>query len=184
MLPVWNLPAQFLRIPLSCQTVYICRLVSHLNQRSRLYSVKTLSHRFVLWQWWIRLRLWEEEINCIQGPAVQRYVKPVVQKTCAIRIAVSVSSLSLWLFFFSSINGAAPLESVPSSICGQWRPKSDQGLCCPQTLSLDTIKVQWRAIARMRLCACADWCESVHFAHARRHFSHVSMPINCWKAYY
>ena len=28
----------------------------------------------------------------------------------------------------------------------------------------------WRANARMRLCACAGWCESAHFARARRHF--------------
>ena len=26
---------------------------------------------------------------------------------------------------------------------------------------------QWRANARMRLCACAGWCEYAHFAHAR-----------------
>ena len=29
---------------------------------------------------------------------------------------------------------------------------------------------QWRAKARMRACACTDWCESAHFAHSRRLF--------------
>ena len=28
----------------------------------------------------------------------------------------------------------------------------------------------WRANARMRLCACAWWCKSAHFAHVRRQF--------------
>ena len=30
---------------------------------------------------------------------------------------------------------------------------------------------QWRVNARMRLYACARWCESAHFVHVRRHFS-------------
>ena len=29
----------------------------------------------------------------------------------------------------------------------------------------------WRAKTRMRSRACAVWCESAHFVHARRHFS-------------
>ena len=29
---------------------------------------------------------------------------------------------------------------------------------------------QWRAKARIKFCACAGWCESADFAHARRHF--------------
>ena len=29
---------------------------------------------------------------------------------------------------------------------------------------------QWKANARIILCACAGWCASAHFAHDRRHF--------------
>ena len=49
-------------------------------------------------------------------------------------------------------------------------PWSDQGLRCPLTESLSHYKIyQWRANARMRLCACGNESESVHFAHAGRH---------------
>ena len=38
---------------------------------------------------------------------------------------------------------------------------------------------QWRANARMRLCACARWCESAYFAHARRHSFAWRSPNKC-----
>ena len=38
--------------------------------------------------------------------------------------------------------------------------------------------LQWTTIARMRPCACAEWCESTHFAHAQRHFFLWHGPYN------
>ena len=34
-----------------------------------------------------------------------------------------------------------------------------------------------RAKSRLRLCACAGWCESAHFAIARRHFVPLTWPV-------
>ena len=39
----------------------------------------------------------------------------------------------------------------------------------------DTIECD--GAARMRLCACAGWCKSEHFAHARRHYFAWCSPI-------
>ena len=72
----------------------------------------------------------------------------------------------------------APGENVSSGTCRQRRPiackstQSDQNLHCPLTESFDTIEcINWDyQMARMRLCACAGWCESAHFAHTWRHF--------------
>ena len=48
---------------------------------------------------------------------------------------------------WTDIGLTAPCENMSSDICGQRRPRpactsvqSDQGLCCPQTESLDTIE--------------------------------------------
>ena len=35
---------------------------------------------------------------------------------------------------------------------------------------------KWRAYARVILCACAGWPESVHFAHAQRHLFRLMRP--------
>ena len=48
--------------------------------------------------------------------------------------------------------------------------QSDQGPRCPLAEPLNTIWMyEWTVKARLRLCACAGWCELAHFAYARRH---------------
>ena len=71
----------------------------------------------------------------------------------------------------------ASCQNVYSGICWQRRPRSacdsarsDQGLHCPQTESFETIEHINGEQMRGWDCACAVWCESAYFAHARRHF--------------
>ena len=42
------------------------------------------------------------------------------------------------------------------------------------------IMYPWRANAPMRPCACVQWSESVHFAHARRHYFAWRSPFSQW----
>ena len=76
----------------------------------------------------------------------------------------------------------SPSKSVPGSGVNSNGPdqtaQSDQGLCCPQTESLDTIECFniLRANARMRNCACAEWYESAHFAYDR--LTHLQYKYN------
>ena len=59
---------------------------------------------------------------------------------------------------------AAPIENVSAGICGQRRPRSDcaspqsdQGLHYPLTIIGYYKMYEWRANARMILCACAGY---------------------------
>ena len=71
-----------------------------------------------------------------------------------------------------------PCENVSSGICGQWRPRSacasalsDQDLLLSANWITGYYRMyEWRAKARMILCTCAGWYESLHFAHVQRHF--------------
>ena len=73
-------------------------------------------------------------------------------------------------------NWAVQCENMSSGICGQRRHRSvcaytHQDIYCAQSIGHYKM-FQLRANTRMKLCTCAGWCESAHFAqfsHARRH---------------
>ena len=74
---------------------------------------------------------------------------------------------------------AAPSEDMCSGICGQRRlrsacasAQSNQRLHCPLTESVDTIKCinGEQKLGRVLAHAQNEWCESEHFAYARRRF--------------
>ena len=74
------------------------------------------------------------------------------------------------------------MRKLSSGICKQWKSRSacassqsDQDLRC----AIGFYRMyEWRANARMRFCVCAGWCESAHFAYARRQICAWRGPYN------
>ena len=87
---------------------------------------------------------------------------------------------------------AAPCENVSFSICRQRRHRSAcasaqsyQDLCWLQTKLLDTIECfNGEQNTRIWRSAYAGWCESAHFAYARRHLFIWRGPVNDLKYFW
>ena len=92
---------------------------------------------------------------------------------------------TIWQCVMEWINWAVPCENVSSGICRQWRPRSacasaqsDQGLHCPLTESLDTIKcINGKQMPGWDFAHEWDESESVHFVHVRRHLGPVVQRV-------
>ena len=82
-----------------------------------------------------------------------------------------------------SENWATPCENVLSGICGQ---RSLRSACssagwpgsCQSTIRIIWYygKYEWRAKAKVILCACAVWSESARLVHVWKHFFSLVAP--------
>ena len=80
--------------------------------------------------------------------------------TTRVRVLLDLCIWDLFGVSTAFLKWAASCKNVSSGTWGQRRPRS---ACTESLAAIESNN------ARMKPCACAGWCESAHFAHARRY---------------